>query len=124
MFSLTSFIAHLFVPNKENRTFYWGARILIVLNILFYVAGIIAEAFQCIPLSSIWEPWVKGQCINTRALHLTAAYFNLLVDIFILVLPQKVIWNLHMARSRKIDVSVIFSFGILFVAHHLAPTFL
>lgn len=107
---------HLFVPNAENRTFYWGARILIVFNIMFYGAGIIGEALECIPLYSIWEPWIKGTCIDTKALNLTAAYFNLVVDIFIFVLPQRVIWNLHMAKSRKLDVSIIFSFGILFVA--------
>ncbi|KAI1156218.1 hypothetical protein F4825DRAFT_459217 [Nemania diffusa] len=104
---------HLFVPNAENRTFYWGARILIVFNIMFYGAGIIGEALECIPLYSIWEPWIKGTCIDTKALNLTAAYFNLVVDIFIFVLPQRVIWNLHMAKSRKLDVSIIFSFGIL-----------
>ncbi|KAI1129109.1 hypothetical protein F5Y10DRAFT_159979 [Nemania abortiva] len=105
---------HLFVPNREDRVFYWGARILIALNIIFYAAGIPSEALQCIPLSSIWEPWITDKtCIDSRALNLTAAYFNLVVDIFILVLPQRVIWNLHMAKHRKIDVSIIFSLGIL-----------
>ncbi|KAI0509535.1 hypothetical protein F5B22DRAFT_648961 [Xylaria bambusicola] len=107
---------HIFVPNREHRLFFWGAHILIVLNVLLYGSGIIAEALACIPLATIWKPWLMGKCIDKRKLDITTAYFNLAVDVFILVLPQTVIWKLHMPREKKIGVSVIFSIGLLVVA--------
>ncbi|RYP49218.1 hypothetical protein DL768_005035 [Monosporascus sp. mg162] len=108
---------HLFVPTGIRNSFYWGSRITMVSNILLYAAGLIAESVACIPLATIWEPWLMGEChINKKNLDVTTAYFNLFVDFVILLLPQKVIWNLQMTKSRKVGVSVIFSFGILTVA--------
>lgn len=59
---------------------------------------------------------MEGHCINKRALDLSSAYFNLVADLFILLLPQRVIWTLQMSRQRKIGVSSIFSVGILYVS--------
>ena len=92
---------------------YWGSRAIMILNILLYGSGIIAKTLACIPYSTLWEPWVQGKCINKKALDVTAAYFNLVVDVFILILPQKIIWKLEMARSKKIGIYIVFSFGVL-----------
>jgi hypothetical protein len=107
---------HLFVPDGTRNWLFWAIWSTIVLNVLLYLSGIITEALSCIPINALWEPWVTGQCIDKRALDITSAYFNLAVDIFILLLPQAVIWKLHMTQSRKIGVSIIFSFGLLTLA--------
>lgn len=87
---------------------------MMILNILLYSSGIIAESLACIPLATIWEPWLMGKCMDKKILDITTAYFNLVMDLFILLLPQTVIWKLQMSRNKKIGVSIIFSFGVLY----------
>lgn len=88
---------------------------MLVINFLLYFAVLIAESLACRPLSKIWKPWQDGTCFDKKALDVTTGYFNLGIDLVMLWLPQNVIWRLQMTRSRKIGVSVIFSFGILYV---------
>ncbi|GAW19288.1 hypothetical protein ANO14919_087740 [Xylariales sp. No.14919] len=104
---------HIFVLDREHSAFYRLAHTIIILHVLLYVSGIIADTTTCIPLSALWEPWIRGKCINKKVLDIAGAYFNLAVDVFILILPQRIIWNLHMPKNKKIGVSIIFSFGIL-----------
>ena len=84
------------------------------LNIMLYAAVIFAEALNCIPLATLWEPWLKGKCMDKKTLDISTAYFNLAVDLFILFLPQPIIWRLQMTKRKKAGVSIIFSFGILY----------
>ncbi|KAK0610051.1 hypothetical protein B0T17DRAFT_545794 [Bombardia bombarda] len=105
---------HIFVPDRQRNAFYWGARGIMALNIALYLAVIITETMSCIPLKVIWTPWLEGDCrVNKKVLDIITAYFNLVVDLIILLLPQRVIWKLSMTGSKKIGVSVIFSIGIL-----------
>ncbi|OAQ60144.1 hypothetical protein VFPPC_10580 [Pochonia chlamydosporia 170] len=103
----------IFNPNGVRNGFFWASNIVLVVNILLYTSLTIAALFSCWPVHSLWEPWVDGHCINKRALDLCSAYFNLVADLFILLLPQKVIWTLQMSRERKIGISAIFSVGII-----------
>lgn len=40
-------------------------------------------------------------------------------DLYVIVIPLPVIWQLHMARRKKIGVSVIFITGLLQVSHSM-----
>ncbi|XXH04170.1 hypothetical protein Hte_010583 [Hypoxylon texense] len=108
---------HIFVPNhnRSRNRFFWLARFMMSLNILMYFSVFIAMCFSCIPLEANWTPWLTGKCIDKEALYITTASFNLVMDVFILLLPQRIIWKLQMTRNKKIGVSIIFSFGILSV---------
>ncbi|OAA43726.1 Glycosyltransferase, DXD sugar-binding motif protein [Metarhizium rileyi] len=104
---------HIFVPDHKDSAFFRATWCLIVLNVVLYSIGFIAESLTCMPLRGLWEPWTDATCLSKRAVDLASAYFNILMDIFILILPQRVIWKLHLVRNKKIVVSVIFSAGIL-----------
>ncbi|KAI1763848.1 hypothetical protein GGR53DRAFT_345732 [Hypoxylon sp. FL1150] len=108
---------HIFVPdhNRSRNKFFMLARFMMWLNILMYSSVFIAMCFSCIPLKANWTPWLTGKCIDKEALYITTASFNLVMDVFILLLPQKIIWNLQMTRNKKIGVSIIFSIGFLSV---------
>ncbi|KAI0147454.1 hypothetical protein GGR57DRAFT_515707 [Xylariaceae sp. FL1272] len=104
-----------------EKTLYIGVILTIVYAITIICkdsdfVGVGTESLACIPLATIWEPWLMGRRINKKILDLTTAYFNLAVDVFILALPQTIIWKLHMGKSRKIGVSIIFSLGLLTLA--------
>ncbi|KAI1453479.1 hypothetical protein F4805DRAFT_443350 [Annulohypoxylon moriforme] len=103
----------IFSPHRANKLFFWASYLMIVLNILLYISSIISSAITCIPHASIWYPWIPGTCINRKALGLFTAFFNVIMDLMILLLPQKIIWTLQMTTARKFGISLIFSVGIL-----------
>ncbi|KAH8648724.1 hypothetical protein BGZ60DRAFT_570018 [Tricladium varicosporioides] len=76
--------------------------------------GTIVEIFQCNPREKIWNPLFEGgNCpIHMPAHMLASGIINLISDIIILALPQKVIWKLHISRRNKIGVSLLFTIGI------------
>jgi hypothetical protein len=103
----------IFSPHRTNTFFSYAAWMLITFNTMLYVSSIIASAITCIPHSAAWEPWQDGKCINRRAVGIATAAFNVFADLLILLLPQKIIWNLQMGMSRKIGISLVFSMGVL-----------
>lgn len=60
-----------------------------------------------------WKPWAEGRCINLRNFHVATAVFNIVVDLALVILPQRVIWALQMDKKRKIGISIVFSVGLL-----------
>ncbi|KAI1151683.1 hypothetical protein F4825DRAFT_476794 [Nemania diffusa] len=102
----------LFVPLNKN-TFYWLCVTLIVTNSGLYISTIFTTHFGCTPREKAWEPWRPGHCISTHTADTFAVSFNLFIDLFMLFLPQRVIWKLHARTGWKIGISLIFSLGVL-----------
>ncbi|OAA51865.1 hypothetical protein NOR_00458 [Metarhizium rileyi] len=102
---------HIFVPEGRRSHFFWTSWSLIVLNIILFSMSIMAESFTCVPLRALWEPWVNGRCLDKKAIDLATAYLNLFIDMFILALPQTVIWKLQIVRNKKASIAAIFSIG-------------
>ncbi|KAI1461803.1 hypothetical protein F4805DRAFT_245270 [Annulohypoxylon moriforme] len=105
--------ARLFIPRGRRGTFYWLSRLATLLNIIVYTAATLISALSCKPIDKFWKDYLPGTCIDRLALATCLAAFNLAMDIFILVLPQQVIWSLQMEKTRKIGVSIVFSVGLL-----------
>jgi hypothetical protein len=105
----------IFNPSSDRNGFFWASHTILTLNVLLYISILIAEALSCRPAKHLWEPWVAGVCFNKRALDLASAYFNLVADFLILLLPQRIIWSLQMSQHKKLKVSLIFSAGIMYV---------
>jgi hypothetical protein len=105
----------IFVPRGTRNTFFWISCGIIAYNVAFYSAAIIAANLSCIPQNAIWDVTVHGKCFNYKAMEMAGAAINLVSDLIILILPQRVIWTLNMSTSRKLGVSFIFAIGILLV---------
>lgn len=105
----------IFVPYSQRNTFFWVGRFLIIINVLWYGSCIIATVLACVPREKIWHTWVSGKCIDRKKLDICTAAFNFSMDIFILLLPQRVIWKLQMTKNRRIGISVVFSMGLMLV---------
>jgi hypothetical protein len=103
----------IFVPAGTRNTFWWTYMGLVVANLLFYSSTFIVIQFYCTPHEKIWRRWVPGNCRDRRSIEAPSSIFNLILDVLILLLPQRVIWKLNMAREHKIGISLIFSVGLL-----------
>ncbi|KAM4060800.1 hypothetical protein HRG_001669 [Hirsutella rhossiliensis] len=116
MFAKTSILLefiHLFVPGRTRNKFFWICWAMIVANCLFYLASIVAVQFYCTPVEKNWHRWVPGTCRDRSTIDITPTVFNLVFDLLILLLPQRVIWTLQMNNRRKLGVSIVFSVGLL-----------
>ncbi|KAI0415520.1 hypothetical protein F5X98DRAFT_346232 [Xylaria grammica] len=103
----------VFVPRGTRTSFWWTSQIVMWVNILYYISVIVISAISCSPHEKIWYPNIPGSCFNTRVFFITNASLNLASDIIILVLPQRMIWNLKMSRRKKIGVSLVFAVGVV-----------
>jgi hypothetical protein len=104
----------IFVPHRTRNIFYWSSIILIAMNAVF-AAGIAVALAACRPMEKRWHFWVAGTCMESRARDIASAAINLVLDTFILALPQRIIWNLQTNARRKTSFAVAFSVGLLYV---------
>ncbi|GAB1319644.1 hypothetical protein MFIFM68171_09854 [Madurella fahalii] len=106
----------MFVPHGSvtKNAFWWGCVILSFIQIGAAVATIIALNLQCIPHQAIWDFTIPGAlCFKLYNLQVSSASIQLISDVGILLLPQRVIWTLKMSWKKRMGVSVIFGLGLL-----------
>ncbi|KAH8897432.1 hypothetical protein GQ53DRAFT_743130 [Thozetella sp. PMI_491] len=105
----------IFVPGRKRDAFFWAATALIVLNTMLYISAIVSDIFACKPIPKMWDIWLDGTCIDRKLRDIINAAFNLIVDAFIVILPQKIIWSVMLSGRRRLLVSFVFSVGLLVV---------
>lgn len=103
----------VFVPLGSRTAFWWICNVLAVMQIAFMLATIIAMQLGCNPWNKNWDFTVAGTCYDKSKLEIATASISLFFDVVILILPQKVIWDLQMSLKQKFSVSIIFSVGVL-----------
>ena len=114
--SLFILYLRLFRPNKLTR---WLIVVGTVVCIIFYSVSIIFNAAICIP--SPYGPnntpvWValSIQCGQSQELMaLAQAVFGTLSDIYLLVIPNQIVWRLHMSTKCKLGISAVFTTGLM-----------
>lgn len=89
----------IFVPKGTRNLFFWTCHVVFWVNTVFYITtGVLI---------------IVDQRSGGEGLSLASACVNMIIDIIILFLPQKVIWSLHMSNARKVGISAVFSLGVL-----------
>ncbi|GAW21426.1 hypothetical protein ANO14919_109450 [Xylariales sp. No.14919] len=62
----------------------------------------------------IWDETARGKCgANREIIYIAGAVGNLISDIIITLLPQRVIWKLQVQTKKKIGIAFIFFVGLL-----------
>lgn len=95
-----------------------GIRIVISVLVGILIAqtiSILVAAFAaCIPFAANWDPTVPGAvCINKEALFIWSSFPNILTDVIMLVLPIRIVWNLHVTTRLKVALTFTFMVGSL-----------
>ncbi|KAM3521712.1 hypothetical protein NHJ13051_006079 [Beauveria bassiana] len=71
--------------------------------------------FICKPIEKLWIPEMPGTCVNEVGVWLANASSTIFSDILILILPIPQIWRLHLKRSEKIGLTMVFGLGFFAV---------
>ena len=104
----------LFDTARTGKTHYL-IHILIWANSAFYITNFGATVFQCVPRAKIWNPTLKGGCVNLLAAFIAGSAINVVSDFSILLLPLYRLSKLKIPTRRKIGVLAIFAVGLLYV---------
>ncbi|KAI0465750.1 hypothetical protein F4859DRAFT_507844 [Xylaria cf. heliscus] len=80
---------------------------------IFYVVCIATTLGQCTPLEKAWDVTrtLPGRCINTTAFFYFTSGFNILTDVWILLLPIPTLRSLKISRHSRYVLFSIFGIG-------------
>jgi hypothetical protein len=110
--SLLCFILRIF-PARALKI---GTYIGIGVSIAYGVAFLFATIFQCSPVTLAWNVWDgehPGTCEDIKIQGWMCAALNIVIDIYILVLPLREVSKLKMSVAKKLMLLFMFSLGIL-----------
>ncbi|KAH7389960.1 hypothetical protein BKA66DRAFT_510953 [Pyrenochaeta sp. MPI-SDFR-AT-0127] len=89
-----------------------GTMVLLVIAQFIVITVVLA---QCKPLYKLWDfnGQVQGHCINANAFYHATSAFHIMMDIWILVLPLKLIMRIPRPPREKVALFAIFGLGVI-----------
>lgn len=106
---------HRLFPNTRIRVVIW---IVLGTLICLTITTVITGLASCRPFSANWNPSLPGSsCIDKEAFFRYGSIPNILTDIVMLILPMRVVWNLHTSTRLKIGLVVTFATGSLYALY-------
>ncbi|KAI0439268.1 hypothetical protein F4803DRAFT_532008 [Xylaria telfairii] len=103
----------LFVPVPTRNLAFYGFRVVLVVNTVYYAAATITQNLACTPYRYSWDKTIPGgHCIQLAEVYVASASIDIVTDIVIFMLPQQVIWQLQMSTKKRFGLSLIFAVGI------------
>ncbi|MCJ1440799.1 MAG: hypothetical protein MMC23_001285 [Stictis urceolatum] len=109
---LTQF-RNIFFPIKRTNLMFWGTWGLSTLCVVFYLLMALLTIFHCNPRSKAWDPFVDGQCISNGLIQVVTGLFNIVTDLILLLMPQRIIWKLQLPWRRRLTIASVFCVGLL-----------
>ncbi|KAF4955914.1 hypothetical protein FSARC_11729 [Fusarium sarcochroum] len=104
----------VFVPGvKLKSPFWWGAMAIVFIQCVWGVACVTLLNLQCRPHHAIWEFYVPSKCYDLPKAMLASASVQVISDVAMVLLPQRIIWSLHMKWQRKVGIAIIFGVGVI-----------
>lgn len=102
-----------FVPMGTRNFTFWASHMLIYTNAIFWLSITLLEVFSCRPRKKLWEFYITGECIDRHAYLIAAGVMNLISDILLMFLPQRIIWSLSLSTKQKMELSPLFLMGTM-----------
>lgn len=82
--------------------------------ILFGVANVAADIFQCWPVNRSWSgASVAGECFHVAAFYQIVLVINATLEAIILLIPIPMLWKLQLPLRQRVGLVVTFSVGVL-----------
>ncbi|KAJ5344827.1 hypothetical protein N7452_002831 [Penicillium brevicompactum] len=99
--------------DRSKNLFWWGCMFVSFIQCAWGISCIILLNMQCRPHAAIWKFYLPSKCYSLPKVMLASASIQVISDILMFLLPQKIIWSLQMNWQKKLGISVIFGVGIL-----------
>lgn len=94
---------------KPLRIVIWATMGFVIAT---FVGCVVAGLFQCNPIAFAWDKTIPGgTCFNVTALFYANAGLNIFQDVFIYILPMKMLWEIQIPQKQKIALIAVFAIG-------------
>jgi hypothetical protein len=101
--------------------FRFATMVGIVYNVAFGIIWTFAIAFSCTPVEAYWMSFSPIWVANNPDYHCThenvsgpiSAGLSVIGDLYSTLLPLLLVWNLQMARRKKVALYALFSLGFV-----------
>ena len=81
------------------------------LNLGWMFAMWIVTVCTCVPTYKYWRPMSAGTCMSPDTPWLVAVVPQMIIDLYVLILPLPLLWKLQLKPMRKFLVSCVFVCG-------------
>jgi hypothetical protein len=82
--------------------------------IAWSIAAFLVGLTICRPIAAFWDPAIPGgKCGNLVVAFGAIGWLDVTLDLFILVLPLPMVWNLLVPWANKIGVCCIFGLSLM-----------
>ncbi|MCJ1311191.1 hypothetical protein MMC25_004862 [Agyrium rufum] len=99
----------------KDAIFHVLTNVLLSVVVLYGVGTIAATLLQCQPLAYAWDKSLDGECIDIELFWTINAWFTIVFDSIVLILPWYYVYHLSIARRQKVLLGLAFSVGIVVV---------
>jgi hypothetical protein len=80
------------------------------ISILYWLAQITLLLRICQPIALQWNPTRGGgHCGDITKQEISSAVMNMILDLFIVIIPMPVLWSLRISLKKKIAIAGIIS---------------
>lgn len=111
--SILVFFLRIFQDPKFRKAAWWTVGYIAFSTAFFTVLA----ATTRVPFSLFWDGWksksTRGIILDTNVLWMTHAVLNLLLDLWMLILPATQTYRLGLVYKKKIGIIAMFSVGLL-----------
>lgn len=93
---------------------------------LGYFSFMVATIAFCVPSNETSQlayltAISSARCSHVKTVKFVGSAFNVLVDLYLLILPLPAVWSLQLPTRKKIGASAILLTGIVYVFSYSAP---
>ena len=96
------------------RSFKIAVYVVMLLVVGLCSSIVFASLFQCSPITYAWDKTIRGgTCIDQLAYFRWITPPNLIIDVFMLILPLPMVWKLRTSYGQKVGLTFVFLTGSL-----------
>ncbi|OHF04569.1 integral membrane protein [Colletotrichum orchidophilum] len=99
---------HRVFPGKRSQI---AAKVAIAVLIVRGLIFFFLLAFQCVPLTAIWDKSAKGHCLNLKAIGYAGAISGIAEDVVLLIMPIPELLHLQLGLKKKLGLIFMFCLG-------------
>ncbi|RMZ74484.1 integral membrane [Pyrenophora seminiperda CCB06] len=112
-FIIKSTFLAFYLRLSPNRVFHLWTGVGFGLNVGSLIVNLLILVFQCIPVSAALHilARLRATCMDRNFVLIAPAVVNVLLDIYVFILPIPILVRLQMPTKRKLGVLSVFLFG-------------
>ncbi|KAF2194319.1 hypothetical protein K469DRAFT_549432 [Zopfia rhizophila CBS 207.26] len=109
-------ILHLYLTIFQDERFRRVCFGAMAVSMGYFISVFLETFLLCKPVQFNWDKTIPGACNKyAKETYVVAGALNLIIDVFIVILPMPMLFQLRIPRAKKIGLIAMFSLGAVYV---------